>query len=60
MSNKNLDRRVDRLEVELTPDEEEVLRIEVECIGAPELNTIIEVRSMERNHPNRSSVRNSR
>ena len=45
MRNKNIDRRLGRLEGELTPDEEDVLRIEVECIGQPELNTVIEVRS---------------
>ena len=48
MSNKNLDRRLERLEVELTPDEEDVLRIEVECIGQPALSTVIEVRSPPR------------
>ena len=48
MSNKNMDRRLERFEVELTPDEEDVLRIEVECIGKPALNTVIEVRSLPR------------
>ena len=48
MSSKNIDRRLERLEVELSPDEEDVLRIEVECIGQPELNKLIEVRSLTR------------
>ncbi len=41
---KNIDRRLERLEVELAPEEDDVLRIEVECIGQPELNTVTEVR----------------
>jgi hypothetical protein len=45
---KNIDRRLEWLEVELTPDDEDVLRIEVECIGQPELNKVTEVRSLPR------------
>ncbi len=45
---KSIDRRLERLEVELTAEEDDVLSIEVECIGQPELNTVIEVRSLPR------------
>jgi len=45
---KSIDRRLERLEVEWTPDEDDVLRIEVEVIGQPELNKVTEVRSLPR------------
>lgn len=47
MSGRNLSRRLERLEAQLTPSDERVLTIEATFVGHPEMNRTLELRLPE-------------